>query len=191
MTGPRPKEGRRTIRRWVPVGRLAALLVAVALSVSACGGEGPSSPGASTNVLNEIHSAQSSAERQTGVLFDTCVRAHGVPNLRDSALKVIGGQLVFDIPADVKSNPQTPQALQACQTDLPQTSSAGSDSSATLQYGLRYASCMRSHGINYPDPGLRQGAATPVGNPNAPAFRAASDACRAMVYGGSSGSSGS
>jgi hypothetical protein len=170
----------------MPVGPLAALLVAVAPSVAACG-EGPSSPAAPMNVLNEIHPAQSSAERQTGVLFDTCVRAHAVPNFPDSALKVIGRQLVFDIPADVKSNPQTPHALQACQTDLPQTSS-GSDSSATLQYGLRYARCMRSHAINYPDPGLRQRATTPVGNPNAPAFRAASDACRAMVYGGSSGS---
>jgi hypothetical protein len=112
------------------------------------------------------------------------MRTYGVTNFPDSAVKVIAGQVVFDIPAGVKTNPKTGPALTACSKDLPQSSSSGSDS-LNFHDGLKYAICMRSHGINYPDPSTRQGS-TPTGNPDAPAFRAASIACRKKVYGNSS-----
>jgi hypothetical protein len=184
MTTDSPVPGRareRTVSRLLQVGPLTALAVVVAALVAACGGSASSPHGASSNLTNQIQHAESSSERQTGVLFDTCMRTHGIPNFPDSAIKIISGQVVFDIPASVKSNPHTAAALQTCEKDLPHTSNSPSGSSANFQYGLRYAKCMRAHGINYPDPGSQQGASAPAGNPNAPAFKTASKACQAQA----------
>jgi hypothetical protein len=68
-------------------------------------------------------------------------------------------------------------AIAACgSSGKPSSPNAGAASPAAA--GVRFASCMRSHGVpNFPDPG----ASLPGGvNPQSPAFQAAQQACRQL-----------
>jgi len=54
---------------------------------------------------------------------------------------------------------------------------------ANYSAGLKFANCMRAHGVpNFPDPGTGGGIQVPIGSPvtkSSPAFQTASQACRA------------
>ena len=95
-------KGRKpAIPRWRRVGPLAVVLVAVAALAAACGGGSKNTASSSPNAA----SAQSSAS-QSGVLFASCMRAHGVSNFPDSAVSVSGGQLELHVPGYLKSEPE-------------------------------------------------------------------------------------
>ncbi|HZO77423.1 MAG TPA: hypothetical protein VFB39_05215 [Solirubrobacteraceae bacterium] len=71
---------------------------------------------------------------------------------------------------------------------------AGCGSSATphrpsADAGLKFADCMRSHGVsNFPDPSHGGGIQIPNGvNPSSPAFQAAQNACSKLLPGGGPG----
>jgi hypothetical protein len=67
------------------------------------------------------------------------------------------------------------------------TAAGSTPSRAQLQQGLlRYAACMRSHGVpDFPDPSASGGFDLPRGaDPSSPAFRAAQTTCRKLVPGG-------
>lgn len=184
-TAQPPAEGsKRVTARWQRAGPLAVVLVAVAALAVACGGGG--SHAAASSSLNGI-SAQSA--RQRGILFASCIRAHGVPNFPDSAISANDGKFELNVPGYLKSEPQFQSALRACQKDLPGGGSAAKHQRVNVQQELSYAHCMRSHGItNFPDP-LPGGGFNITGNTNSPRFEAAENACR--VTRGSSGSNGS
>jgi hypothetical protein len=187
MTAQSPAERRkRTIPRWRRVGPLVVLLVAAGALVAACGGGG-SHDAASPS--SNATSAQSSA-RQSGLAYDSCMRAHGVPNFPDSAVSVSGGQVEMDIPGYLKSEPQFGSASRACQRDLP--GGGASAKHVNIQEELKFASCMRSHGItDFPDP-MPGGGFNIPGNSNSPQFDAATRACQARSgSGGSAGRNGS
>ncbi len=154
-----------------PLGPVVALLVALAALLAACGGESSSSTSASAR----------SSLKQTGVLFDSCVREHGVPEFPDSAVRVIEGEVLFHIPADLKKNPQFQTASHVCEHDLPQSSSNSESHSLNVQEGVDYARCMRAHGIEYANP-EQSGQVKHHENPEAPAFKAASKTCSARAF---------
>lgn len=184
MTARSPAEGtKRRVPRWRAAGPMLVLLVAVAALAAACGGGG-SHDAASPS--SNATSAQNSAE-QGAILFDSCIRAHGIPDFPDSAVSVNGGQLELNIPLYLKSERQFQSALQACQKDLP--GGGASAKHVNIQEELIFARCMRSHGItNFPDPRPGGGFNIP-GNTNSPQFEAAENACQARS--GSAGSAGS
>ncbi len=181
-------KGRKpAIPRWRRVGPLAVVLVAVAALAAACGGGSKNTASSSPNAA----SAQSSAS-QSGVLFASCMRAHGVSNFPDSAVSVSGGQLELHVPGYLKSEPEFGSASRACQRDLP-GGGASAKPSVNIQEELEFANCMRAHGItDFPDP-LPGGGFDILGDTNSPQFEAAENACQTRpgspgVHVGSNGS---
>ncbi len=150
---------------------MVMMLVAIAAIVAACGGGG--SQDAASSSANGT-SAQSSA-RQSGMLFASCIRAHGVPNFPDSDASA-AGQFHLDVPGYLKSDPQFDSALRACQTDLP---GGGPTKHVNVREELNFAICMRAHGItDFPDPEPHGGFEIIPGNTSSPEFDAAAQACQ-------------
>jgi hypothetical protein len=139
--------------------KTAIIAVALALLGTACGGS-PSSAGRSPG-------AGGSADLASAVAYSHCMRSQGVPNYPDPGSggtlpKVSAQQLGV-------SSPRLQSARGACLHLLP--ASGGSLNASSLRQceltgdcpqalvqqalhdGLRFARCMRSHGVpNWPDP---------------------------------------
>lgn len=118
------------------------------------------------------------------------MRAHGVSDFPDPSP---GGELNLNA-SDVNPNSPTFQAAQrTCQTYFSAGTPTGQALTQDLDQLLRYAKCMRSHGvINFPDPVLRSG--LPPGfdfPPNmdltSPAFLAADHVCHSLLPHGGEG----
>jgi hypothetical protein len=165
----------RTIPAWRPAASLIVLLAAVATLVAACGRGGSRHPAASS-----IAASASSSARQSGALYASCMRAHGVANFPDSAVSINDGHVEFNIPLSIKSEPQFQSASRACSKDLP-GGGASAKPSANIQDELDFARCMRAHGItDFPDP-LQGGGFNIPGDTNTPQFQAAETACQSRL----------
>ena len=168
------------VKRRRPVLRDAVLatgLTTLALLAAGCGAaKSPSVAHLGTTTTTTV--PQSSA-RPSGVLYASCMRAHGVAGFPDSAISVnAAGQVELRVPVDIKNEAGFLSASRACQRDLPNSSSAPSKS-VNIHEALEYAECMRSHGIpDFPDP-LPGGGFNIPGNTNTPQFQAAQTACGA------------
>jgi hypothetical protein len=114
---------------------------AAAVSVSGCGGSVPRSATLSAN------------QEATAALraFARCVRTHGMPGFPDP-------QITNGVPSLPDSAPRvSPSAQQACGQIAaripPQFTSTQPVSGADLQKLLKFANCMRRHGVpDWPDP---------------------------------------
>ena len=155
-------------------GSLVVVLVAGAVSLSACGES--ASPGVASVGPTTTTSPPSTAQRAgaDALRYSQCMRAHGVSDFPDPTA---GGG--FHVPAGVKRKPQFVSASEACQDDL---SGGLSAKHVTVREELKYAECMRAHGIrNFPDPmpggGFRITNTTV--NTHSPQFEAATRACAA------------
>jgi hypothetical protein len=173
--------------------RAAALAVAAAVAVlaTACGGAAPSSASPPT-YAQELALAQ-------------CMRGHGVPNFPDpqasggyslgsnGSIQGAGGSI------DINSSP-VQAAYGHCRHLLPGGPSV-SQLEQKVQAGqqrqeqelptlVKFAQCMRGHGVpSFPDPAL-SGQSTPASgkgagiNPRSPRFQAAVRACRHVLPAG-------
>jgi hypothetical protein len=143
--------------------------------MTACGGS--ASTAASTTAKQE----------EQAVRFARCLREHGI-NVSTTdgptgAIKVTG------------TNPQAMEAAQnACKRYRPtakEPNASPAERAARLEAALRFARCMRSHGVNIPDPttsgrGINikaQGGPGNAGGPNpaSPTFQAAQNACQGLL----------
>ena len=195
----RRREGIPARRR--PAG-LAILLLA-AMAVAACSSVPGPSPGAgpqgvaslgarspATATTSDPGPGQPSADGSSEALeFSQCMRAHGVSDYPDPGP---GGEVTFNN-SDV--NPSSP-AFQAAQRTCQNYSSAGTPTGQVLTQDLdqllRYAKCMRSHGIiSFPDPVLRSGLPPGFDFTNmdltSPAFLAADHVCHSLLPHGGEG----
>ena len=128
---------------------------------SPIGGGGPSDPAFQAQQLN----------------FARCMQAHGITNFPDSGeLKITSG---------IDPNSAQFQAAQhACQSLLPGLAQTPSQKAAANDAALKFAKCMRAHGVpNFPDPN-GQGVINMTGTginigPDSPAGRA----CQALDKG--------
>jgi hypothetical protein len=155
---------------------------AAALTLAACGGSDPSDA-----------DAQAKAE-QAQLKFARCMRSHGVqvpdpkPGTGDGpSLTRIGGPGKADISPQVfeRANAACRKYMQAA---APKMSPA--QQAELRDQALRFARCMRQHGIDMPDPEvsggglrikLRLGSASSGAiNPRSPAFKDAQEACKAF-----------
>jgi hypothetical protein len=157
--------------------RVAAATIAIvgtAVLVSACGAGspgGPSSVGASAQVVRQ------------SLAFSRCMRTHGVSGFPDPDS---GGDFAKATLAQLAANnPQYQPATDTCQHLLPISRTSG-PTQAELQHvrvlGLSFARCMRSHGVDLPDPdssGRIPDPATlqPPIDQGSPQFEAANHAC--------------
>jgi hypothetical protein len=161
-------------------------VVALALALSACGSSSSSSS-ASTGALA---SGGTSARYQARLNLAKCFRAHGL-NVPDpsSGGGAAGGGGLFRI---LRQYPQAQiqAARQACQQYFAQAFPALNLSPAqraqAQQELVKFAQCMRSHGVNVPDPTVNGGGgfgfARAFGSidRNSPAFQSALKACQSL-----------
>ena len=157
MRGPR--------RAWPPVARTAAAIIAaaaLALLAAACSSGSPSSTGSGGSPT-----AGDSASSPSAVGFSSCMRSHGVPTYPDPDSS--GTLPKPDAQAFGVSSSRFNAAQRACQHLLP--TAGGTLTASSLQQcylagvcpqalvqqavseGLKFARCMRSHGVpRWPDP---------------------------------------
>jgi hypothetical protein len=166
-------------RRWLRSG--AALLVALAglaLLMTAC-----SLPGAAHQASSS--SSPSPDPKNAGLEYARCMRSHGVPNFPDPDSS---GGLVLPPNGSVDPNsPQFQSAQQACQDKLKSQFPPQAPPAQDREKLLRYAACMRSHGVpDFPDPNGSGALAIDASkvDPNSPQFKAADQACRQNLPGG-------
>jgi hypothetical protein len=166
-------------RRWLRSG--AALLVALAglaLLMTAC-----SLPGAAHQASSS--SSPSPDPKNAGLEYARCMRSHGVPNFPDPDSS---GGLVLPPNGSVDPNsPQFQSAQQACQDKVKSQFPPQAPPAQDREKLLRYAACMRSHGVpDFPDPRSDGALAIDASkvDPNSPQFKAADQACRQNLPGG-------
>jgi hypothetical protein len=153
---------RRPWRARPPTARTAAAVIAtaaLALLAAACSGS-PASTGSGGSPA-----AGGSANSPSAVAFSHCIRSHGVPNYPDPSSN---GELPKTSPQQLGVSSSRLQAAQgACQRLLPNTDTIQQQTQQCMLTGdcpqalvrqiltaeLRFARCMRSHGVpNWPDP---------------------------------------
>ena len=156
--------------------------LALGIVLAACT-SGPSSPGVAS-----INSSSTSSHAKTKpksyphspLGLALCMRAHGISDFPEpsaaGAIQVLPGQ-----GSDLNpSNPRFRAAFNACRSIFgPQPSPA--QQAAQLAQGLKFADCMRAHGVtNFPDPSSGGGFVVKSSsdfNPNSPTFQSALRAC--------------
>ncbi len=176
-TGP----ARRHHLRWL--WGVSAMVAIIATVGAACGGSsgpsvasvGSSSPTASASPVS------SSTSGSSPLAFSQCMRAHGIEDFPDPNPQ---GGFGLSSKGDLNlDNPTFQRAQKACQ------SLAGSHGTAAQEAAdgaklLKYAECMRSHGVtNFPDPVHRPDGGYgfningPALDQTGPTYRAANQVC--------------
>lgn len=166
--------------------------VAVTVLLAGCGGSSGSGVAqvSSGTTSASRSSAQPTSGRASPVAFAACMRSRGVPNFPDP-----GSNGRSDLSGVDPGSPQFQAATSACKSLLPggragYSTQGGSTISPQQQTQLlRYARCMRSHGVpNFPDPtgrGLSLGQGI---DPRSPQFQSAMQACHQLLPGLGQGS---
>jgi hypothetical protein len=166
------------------------LLFAVSAALSACGSSGASTTTSTTAAGGGSSTTNAAKLLDARLAAAKCMRAQGI-NMPDptaqrgTALHMLA---VLDSYPPVKAK----AAQQACKAELDQAfPNANSLTPAERTQRLRelevFATCMRSHGINYPDPASYAG--DPSGyakalasvEQNSPAFKTTGKTCKALA----------
>jgi hypothetical protein len=186
-------------RRWRALLALAAGLAAGG-ALAACGSSSPTSTvaavGSSTATTSTAapaaggSGAPSAADNAKLVKFSQCMRSHGVPDFPDPT----GGRLLLQSKKGSSGSlhPDSPQfkaASQACKSLSPAGLGSGQTVSPQVQaQALKFARCMRSHGVpSFPDPSFTGGGIriqAPGTNLSSPAFKRAQQECGSLLPGG-------
>jgi hypothetical protein len=173
-------------------GLLSVALAGAGMLAAGCssGPGGPGVAGASASPSASPSAAASSGTTQA-IKYAACMRSHGVPGFPDPTVK--NGAVGFDITAADGIDPSSPQyqaALQAC-SSLRGGGTSNSGSSANLAKELKFAQCMRTHGVpDFPDPNKNGGfSGSSTVNPQSPTFQNAQATCMQLAGLGGSGSS--
>jgi hypothetical protein len=172
-------------------GLLAIALAVAGVLVAGCSG-GPADPGVagvSSATASPSQSATVSGEAEA-LQYAACMRSHGVPDFPDPTVQ--NGSVGFSITAGDgvdQNSPQYQSARQAC-SSLRGGGTANSGS-GNLAKELKFAQCMRSHGVpDFPDPNKNGGfSGTSTVNPSSPTFQNAQSTCMQLSGLGGPGSS--
>ena len=178
LTRPTPL---RLARGVLLIALLAVAVAVVAAAVAACSSSSSSSPSATpSHAAGRAHSAGGP------LAFSACMRSHGVPSFPDPTSN---GGISIQVQPGSAIDPNSlafQSAQRACQSLLPAGKTSGGSVSPTMRAQiLRYAACIRAHGVpNYPDPTFN-GNAVNFGNlssinPNSPAYQSALSACASL-----------
>lgn len=191
---PRPQ------RAWSPIARMAAA-IAAAVVVAACGSNSPSSSSSLGSSASNASQAQITEVHNESLRFARCMRANSVPNFPDppgngsygvkSFAQESNGETLSINGVPVNA-PAFRSAMATCQQYMPRPPPpAAADLAQARAQAVQYGRCMRSHGINIPDPQIgpgpgghgiaRQIDIPPGMTQNSPAFEAADHTCRRRV----------
>ncbi len=170
-----PRERRR--RRSRPIKRIAAMTGLLGLTVLAAGCGGSNGPGAA---------GSSSRTAMTQALaYTRCMRSHGVSDFPDPTTPP-GGGVAFQIHggpgSDLdRNNPTFKAANQACRELLPGGGQPPSVPAPEIAAEVRWARCMRSHGVpSFPDPNSQGAFDSARFSEGSPAFQSAGNACKSL-----------
>jgi hypothetical protein len=162
-------------------GLFVSALLAIVLLATACAG-GPSGPGVAGQGASSSPSASPSGDpRDAELAYSKCMREHGITDFPDPQP---GGGIAIQAGPGSDLDPDNPQfkaADEACKSLLPTPSKE--DQQREFANMLRYAQCMREHGIaDFPDPKPGEGISISADqgsdlDPNNPQFQAANRAC--------------
>jgi hypothetical protein len=171
-------------------GRQAVLIalsvLALCVALAACGGSSGSGTAGTTSAGDP--GTSSSARYDARLNLAKCLRSHGI-NVPDPT---VGGGVpdgAFRILRDYPQS-QIQAAMQACRPYLtqafPRLNLSPAQRAQFQQQAVKFAECMRSHGINIPDPtfngnggfGFRQALGSI--DRNSPAFQSALQACQSL-----------
>jgi hypothetical protein len=161
----------RTVATIVAMAAVALLAAACGASPSSSGSGGSSTAGGSATTLRT---------NSQPVAFAQCMRSNGVTNYPDPNSR---GVIPKESPQQLGvSSSQFQSAQNACQHLLPNGGNGPNQTQLQLAraQGLRFAQCMRTHGVALPDPDSRGQIPDPatVGiNQGSPKFEAANQAC--------------
>ena len=154
-------------------------LLATACSKSAAGPGVAALTSTASTVASEAATSSAPANMHASLLaYSQCMRAHGVPDFPDP----VGDSLTINASGGSDLSPDSPlfaAAEKVCKS-LEPTNHGGHASAKDQANALKYAACMRSHGVpDFPDPVFKDGGIQQQvnGDPNAPQFKAADKAC--------------
>jgi hypothetical protein len=174
--------GRRRWRRARP--RRSGVLVLTAglvLLTAACAGSPSSSGGPSSTAAGSSLSARLSRDY---LAYSRCMRAHGVPDYPDPNAN---GQMPAGTNKEqLISNPRLPAAASACRHVIPQSDITAQNQADLGEY-VRFAQCMRAHGMpTFPDP-VTESDGTPIFNLSSamtqlPRVRAEALRCMSLLH---------
>jgi hypothetical protein len=189
-------------RRVLQVAPLATVVVALALGVAACGGGSPNADSHSSNSVTS-HSSDSPTTTAPSALtggsqpstdvtskmleFAQCMRSHGVSNFPDPSAtppsaSPSGGMSYLGDSFD-PNTPTYEAASAACAKYANASPVTPAGAAQVLAEQLRYAQCMRAHGVpDFPDPSPSGGSDIPSSiDQNSSAFQAAQNACKTLL----------
>lgn len=153
----------------------AVALVGVGLLVTGCGHREKAAAGGGNGGGGSAY--------QKSLAFAKCMRSHGDPAFPDPGPE---GAFPNDNGSLDKSSPQFKKAAAACKSIQP-----GGPAPSMLQQDyqklLKYAACMRSHGVpKFPDPVLDDHGVGFSGEMDvkSPQFKSANQACRSLLPAG-------
>lgn len=133
-------------------------------------------------------SASATSKRASALAYSRCMRAHGIKDFPDPGPD--GEVSINATPGSDLTGPRFEAAMKACRPMLP-SEGRRRDPRVVRAAALRYAKCMRAHGIkDFPDPNSDGGiqiSAGPGLDPNSPRFKAADKACKHFLPGGGGG----
>jgi hypothetical protein len=179
---------RRTVARIPRSALAAAALLLIVLGLAACGGiaaPGVASLGSPSASPSPSSGGSSGSRSNDALAFARCMRQHGITNFPDPGSR---GDLTITGGSGLDPNsPQFQSAQNACRSLLPNGGQPDPQQAAAFQQAaLKFAQCMRAHGIaNFPDPNFSGGSIAlrlPGSiNPNSPQFTAAQQACQSLL----------
>jgi hypothetical protein len=176
----------RFIRRRADSYRLVLLVAMIAcLAVVAAGCGGGSATGVAHLTTSTAPTSAGGTGRRSGSpsaeAYAKCMRSHGVPTFPDPNST---GQLDASSVANLNST-QGRKAQEICRSLAPrrsgQSTQGGSLTPQQQAQLLKFARCMRLHGVHtFPDP-TSTGLSLSGVDPNSPQFQAAQKACRSQL----------
>ena len=180
LVGRRPLRWSRPHRLWPLM--LQAALVGLVLMAAGCGGS--KSPGVAGGAAG--NSGASSGTLAEFEAYASCMRSHGIHDFPDPTTSP-GGGVSFQINggpgSDLdRNNPRFQSANQACQSLEPGRGQQPSLSAGKIAAEVKWAQCMRAHGLpTFPDPDSQGAFDSSKFNETTPAFQSASNACQSLM----------
>jgi hypothetical protein len=159
-----------------------------AITIAACGSSTPHGPNAPSQSTTRTGARSSTNSGSSSTLaFSNCMRTHGVPTFPDLSghgMLIQGTAQTLTVNGVAVNAPAFQTARAQCQKYLPSQQPSPAQAAQQRQRGLRFAKCMRSHGVpNFPDPKVisshagNQEVYLPGINMQSPAFQTAAKAC--------------
>jgi hypothetical protein len=185
--------GRSRLERIAFRGLAIVAVLGLSLLAAACGGGSSGAKVAQVGTTGSTRSSGASNGSGSGnpTKFSACMRSHGVSNFPDpdskGRIKITSGVSANGQKTGVDvHSPQFARARKACDNLLPNGGRPTAAEQAKEQQAvLKFAQCMRSHGVpKFPDP--KAGGAMTLGtkagvDPNTPQFQAAQKTCQKLV----------